>query len=159
MEAGVGAFNFSLLQNSGSSFCFLTLSKMSTIFSRIIAGEIPAYKIYENELVYAFLDIHPLCPGHTLLVPKIEVDYFAQVPADYASALMLASQKIAQALDKATGCPRTQLMIAGRDVPHCHMHLVPSESIADIRKAETLSLSDEQMKAIQGQILHFLENE
>lgn len=130
---------------------------MSTLFSRIITGEIPSYKIYEDELVYAFLDIHPLCPGHTLLVPKIEVDYFAQVPAEYASALMLASQKIAQALDKATGCKRTQLMIAGRDIPHCHLHLVPSESIGDIRKAETFSLSDIQMKSIQAQILKFLE--
>lgn len=126
---------------------------MPTLFTRIINWEIPSYKIYEDELVYAFLDIHPLTPGHTLLVPKIEVDYFTDLPANYASALILAAQKIASALDKATACKRTQLFIAGRDVPHTHLHLVPSESIADIRKAETLSLSDEQMKAIQGQIL------
>lgn len=129
---------------------------MPSIFTRIINWEIPSYKIYEDEKVYAFLDIHPLTRGHTLLVPKLEVDYFAQLPAEYASALMLAAQKIASALDKATACKRTQLFIAGRDVPHCHVHLVPSESITDIRKAETLTLSDEEMKAIQSQILEYL---
>lgn len=129
---------------------------MPSIFSRIIAGEIPCYKIYEDEKVFAFLDIHPLTLGHTLVVPKIEVDYFADLPADYAAALMLASQKIAHALDQATGCQRTQMVIAGRDVPHTHLHLVPSESIADIRKAETLSLTSEEMTVIQSQILNYL---
>ena len=71
-----------------------------SIFSRIIAGEIPCYKIYENEKVFVFLDIHPLTKGHTLLVPKIEVDYFAEVPADYAQELFLVAQKIALALDR-----------------------------------------------------------
>lgn len=129
---------------------------MTTIFSRIIAGEIPSYKIYEDEKVYAFLDIHPLTPGHTLLIPKIEVDYFAEVPADYATALMLAAQKISKALDQATGCKRTQLVIAGRDVPHSHLHLVPSESMQDIRKTETLTLSDQEMKEIQQKIISYL---
>lgn len=75
---------------------------MASIFSRIIAGEIPSYKIYEDELVYAFLDIHPFTPGHTLLIPKIEEPYFANLPQNYASALMLTAQKLAQALDRAT---------------------------------------------------------
>ena len=75
---------------------------MASIFSRIIAGEIPSYKIYEDELVYAFLDIHPLTPGHTLLIPKIKEPYFANLPQNYASALMITAQKLAQALDKAT---------------------------------------------------------
>lgn len=75
---------------------------MTSIFSRIIAGEIPSYKIYEDELVYAFLDIHPLIPGHTLLIPKIEEPYFANLPQNYASALMLTAQKLTQALDRAT---------------------------------------------------------
>lgn len=129
---------------------------MATIFSRIIAGEIPSYKIYEDEKVYAFLDIHPLTPGHTLLIPKIEIDYFAEVPADYATALMLAAQQISKALDQATGCKRTQLVIAGRDVPHSHLHLVPSESMQDIRKTETLTLSDQEMKEIQQKIISYL---
>lgn len=75
---------------------------MATIFSRIIAGEVPSYKIYEDKLVYAFLDIHPLTLGHTLLIPKVEEPYFANLPQNYASALMLTAQKLAQALDKAT---------------------------------------------------------
>ena len=129
---------------------------MVTIFSRIIAGEIPSYKIYEDELVYAFLDIHPLTLGHTLLIPKIEEPYFANLPQNYASALMLTAQKLAQALDRATWCKRTQLMIAGRDVPHTHLHLIPSNSIHDLRKEETLDLSPEEMKEMQSQILNFL---
>jgi histidine triad (HIT) family protein len=127
-----------------------------TIFSRIIAGEIPSYKIYEDDMVYAFLDIHPYTRGHTLVVPKIEVDYFADLPADYANALMTASQMISKVLDKATGCKRTQLVIAGRDVPHTHIHLIPSESIDDIRKTSTLSLSDDEMKEIQEKIISCL---
>lgn len=129
---------------------------MVTIFTRIINWEIPSYKIYEDDLVYAFLDIHPLRPGHTLLIPKIEIDYFADLPAEYATALMLSAQKISKALDQATACKRTQLFIAGRDVPHTHLHLVPSESILDIRKAETLTLSDEEMISMQNLILSYL---
>jgi histidine triad (HIT) family protein len=127
-----------------------------TIFSRIIANEIPSYKIYEDDKVYAFLDIHPHTRGHTLLVPKTEVDYFADLSEDYMTALMIASQKIAKALDKATGYKRTQLMIAGRDVPHTHIHLIPSESIDDVRTSNTLTLSDDEIKEIQEKIVSYL---
>ena len=127
-----------------------------SLFTQIIAWEIPSYKIYEDDMVYAFLDIHPITRGHTLLVPKMELDYFAQVPADYMTALILVSQKIALALDKATGCTRTQLLIAGRDVPHTHLHLIPSDSIEDVRTTQTLSLTDEEMKEIQKKIIYFL---
>ena len=137
-------------------FFILISILMASIFSSIIAGEIPSYKIYEDELVYAFLDIHPLTPGHTLLIPKIEEPYFANLPQNYASALMLTAQKLAQALDKATWCQRTQLMIAGRDVSHTHLHLIPSNSMHDLRKEETLNLTPEEMKEIQSQILTFL---
>lgn len=128
-----------------------------SIFSRIIAGEIPCYKIYENEKVFAFLDIHPLTKGHTLLVPKIEVDYFAEVPADYAQELFLVAQKIALALDRSMWSKRTQLVIAGWDVPHTHLHLVPSENMEDIRKTQTLELSESEMLEIQQKILAELE--
>lgn len=127
-----------------------------TIFTKIINWEIPSYKIYEDAKVYAFLDIHPTTRGHTLIVPKIEEDYFAKVPADYMTALILASQEIAKALDKAMGSKRTQLLIAGRDVPHCHLHLIPSESIADVRTDKTLELSPKEMKAIQEKIISYL---
>lgn len=124
-----------------------------TIFSRIISGEIPSYKIYEDDMVYAFLDIHPYTRGHTLVVPKIEVDYFADLSAEYATALMSVSQTISKALDQATWCKRTQLVIAGRDVPHTHIHLIPSNSIDDIHTNDTLSLNDEEMKEIQISII------
>lgn len=107
-------------------------------------------------MVYAFLDIHPATRGHTLVVPKIEIDYFAEIPAEYMTALIVVSQKIAKALDKATGCTRIQLVIAGRDVPHTHLHLVPSDSIADIQRSEKLSLSEEELKEIQQSIIEYL---
>jgi len=129
---------------------------MASLFSRIIANEIPSYKIYEDDKVYAFLDIHPHTRGHTLLVPKTEVDYFADLSEEYMTGLMIVSQKIAKALDQATGCKRTQLLIAGRDVPHTHIHLIPSDSIGDVRTSDTLSLNDEEMKEIQEKIIDFL---
>lgn len=127
-----------------------------TIFSRIIAGEIPSYKIYEDDMVYAFLDIYPATRGHTLIIPKIEVDYFADLPVEYATALMTASQTISKALDQAIWCKRTQLLIAGRDVPHTHIHLIPSDSIDDIRTSDTLKLSDDDMRKIQEKIVSYL---
>ena len=129
---------------------------MSSIFTKIIANEIPSYKIYEDDKVYAFLDIHPHTRGHTLLVPKTEVDYFADLSEDYMTALMIASQTIAKALDKAIGCKRTQVLIAGRDVPHTHIHLIPSDSIDDVRTSDTLTLSDKEMKEIQEKIISCL---
>ena len=129
---------------------------MVSLFSRIIANGIPSYKIYEDDKVYAFLDIHPHTRGHTLLVPKTEVDYFADLSEDYMTALMIASQTIAKALDKATGCKRTQVLIAGRDVPHTHIHLIPSDSIDDVRTSDTLTLSDDEMKEIQEKIISCL---
>lgn len=129
---------------------------MASIFTKIINNDIPSYKIYEDDMVYAFLDIHPHTRGHTLLVPKIEVDYFADLPENYVIALMSVSQKLAKALDKATGCSRTQVMIAGRDVPHTHIHLIPSNSIDDIRTSSTLDLSEEEMIEIQERIISYL---
>lgn len=129
---------------------------MWSIFTKIINGEIPSYKIYENEKVYAFLDIHPATRWHTLIVPKIEIDYFSDLPVDYATALMTAAQTISKALDQATGCKRTQLLIAGRDVPHTHIHLIPSKSIEDVRTDKTLELSPEEMKELQEKIISFL---
>ena len=129
---------------------------MSSIFTKIINGDIPSYKIYENDKVYAFLDIHPSTRGHTLLVPKIEIDYFAELPAEYMTELMLIAQQLSKAIDQATGCKRTQLLIAGRDVPHTHLHLIPSESIDDVRTSDTLALSPDEMKEIQEKIISYL---
>ena len=129
---------------------------MASLFSRIIANEIPSYKIYEDDKVYAFLDIHPHTRGHTLLVPKTERDYFANLSEEYITALIIVAQKISKALDNATGCKRTQVLIAGRDVPHTHIHLIPSNSIDDVRTSDTLTLSDEEMKEIKEKIISCL---
>ena len=91
-----------------------------------------------------------------MVVPKIEIDYFADVPLEYMTALMAPCQKIAKALDKATDCTRTQVLIAGRDVPHTHIHLVPSDSIDDVQRKEKLSLTDEEFKEIQKKIISYL---
>lgn len=105
---------------------------MPSIFSRIIAAEIPSFKVYEDEYVYAFLDINPISHGHTLIVPKTEIDYFVDVPEPYYSAVFQAAKKIAPALQKVTGCKRVSTIITGFDVPHFHYHLIPSNSGADI---------------------------
>jgi histidine triad (HIT) family protein len=98
---------------------------MSTLFSKIIAGEIPSYKIAENELFFAFLDIEPLQPGHTLVVPKMEVDKWYQAEDNYLQEALLFSKKIAQAIEIAFDCKRCGLSIIGLEVNHMHIHLVP----------------------------------
>jgi histidine triad (HIT) family protein len=126
---------------------------MHSLFSRIIAGEIPSYKIYEDEYTYAFLDIFPQVPGHTLIVPKCEVDHFADVPEPYYSAIFQTAKRLSPAIQKATECARVSAMFAGFEVPHCHYHLLPTNSLADIaiRKVEQAipaSLIDMQSKII-----------
>jgi len=103
-----------------------------TIFSKIIAGEIPAYKIAENDQFFAFLDIFPLREGHTLIVPKIEVDNFFDVPDEYLANLLLFAKPIAKAIETAFICNRCGLSVAGLEVPHAHLHLVPLDSADDL---------------------------
>jgi histidine triad (HIT) family protein len=98
---------------------------MTTVFSRIIAGTIPSYKIYEDEYTYAFLDISPLAPGHTLIVPKIEQDKFYRVDEPYYTAVFQTAKKIAVVLEQALGSDRVTAKIIGTDVPHFHLHLIP----------------------------------
>lgn len=129
---------------------------MSTIFSRIIAGEIPSYKIYENEYVYAFLDINPINLGHTLVVPKVEVDYFIDLEEPYYGALFQAAKKISRALQNATNCKRVGTIIAGRDVPHVHYHLVPMFAYNDLDPSKGMKRTDEEMKDMQSKIIENL---
>lgn len=120
-----------------------------TIFSRIIAGEIPSYKIAEDDLFYAFLDINPVAEGHTLVVPKQEVDYiFDQSDAMLAGHIQFA-KRVAAAIRKAIPCQRVGLCVMGLEVPHAHIHLIPlnQEGDMDFRK-EHLKLSPEQMQEI-----------
>lgn len=128
---------------------------MATIFSRIAAGEIPSYKVAEDENHYAFLDINPLAPGHTLVIPRREVDYlFDLTPGEYA-ALMEFARKVALKLRKAVDCKRVGVAVLGMEVPHAHIHLVPLQSEADLdfRKPK-LQLPDSEMQALARAILN-----
>jgi histidine triad (HIT) family protein len=105
---------------------------MASIFTRIINGELPCFKIYENEHVLAFLSRFSIQPGHVLIVPKREIDLFADVPEPYYSAVFAAAKPISKALKRATGCRRVGMMIQGWDVPHFHCHLVPMFGTKDM---------------------------
>lgn len=130
-----------------------------TIFSKIINGEIPSFKIAENEKFFAFLDINPLVEGHTLVIPKIEVDKFWDMPDDYLSEIFEFAKPIAQAIEKSFSCNRCGLSVVGIEVPHAHMHLVPLNSANDLNFTKPkLSFSDEQMKNTQQKILNALRN-
>lgn len=120
-----------------------------TIFSRIVAGEIPSYKVAEDDLFYAFLDINPVAKGHTLVIPKSEVDYFFDESDGMLSAHMLFAKKVAQAIKKAIPCTKVGVCVMGLEVPHSHIHLIPmqSEGDMDFRK-EKLQLTSEEMKEI-----------
>jgi histidine triad (HIT) family protein len=96
-----------------------------TVFSRIIKGDIPCYKIAEDERFFAFLDIRPVRPGHTLVIPKVETDYLFDLDEDYLAGMLTFARPIAKAIDQATGCIRTGLVVEGLEVPHAHIHLIP----------------------------------
>ncbi len=109
---------------------------MSSIFSKIIAGEIPCHKVAENEKFFAFLDINPIQQGHVLVIPKIETDYLFDLEDDTLTGINLFAKKIAIALKKAIPCQRIAVLVLGMEVPHAHIHLIPisRESDLDIRK-------------------------
>lgn len=106
---------------------------MATIFSRIVAGEIPSYKVAEDENYYAFLDINPLKKGHTLVIPKQEVDYIFDLDAETLGGLHQFAQKVAKAIEKVVPCKRVAVVVLGLEVPHAHIHLIPMDSEADVR--------------------------
>lgn len=122
---------------------------MPSIFSRIIAGEIPSYKVAEDERHYAFLDINPIAEGHTLVVPKHEVDYIFNLSAEEYAALQLFAKRVAAAVEKAVPCKRIATAVIGLEVPHAHIHLVPINKEADMDfRAPKLQLSPERMAEI-----------
>ncbi len=122
---------------------------MPSIFSRIIAGEIPSYKVAEDERHYAFLDINPMAEGHTLVVPKHEVDYIFSLSAEEYAALQLFAKRVAAAVEKAVPCKRIATAVIGLEVPHAHIHLVPINKEADMDfRAPKLQLSPERMAEI-----------
>jgi histidine triad (HIT) family protein len=125
-----------------------------TIFSKIIAGDIPAYKIAENDQFFAFLDIFPLVEGHVLIVPKLEIDKFFDVPDVYLSTMLVFAKPIAKAIEKAFPCNRVGLAVVGLEVPHAHLHLVPINGIDDLNFTRgKLKLTPQQLKVAQEKIL------
>ncbi len=128
-----------------------------TIFSKIIAGQIPSFKIAEDDYFFAFLDIAPLREGHTLVIPKIETDKFFDVPDDYLARILLFAKPIAQAIENAFDCNRCGLSVIGLEVPHAHLHLVPINTIHDLDfNKHKLKPSPEDLKATQLKIVQFL---
>jgi histidine triad (HIT) family protein len=129
-----------------------------TIFSKIITGEIPSYKIAENEKFFAFLDIFPLKEGHVLVIPKIETDKFFDLPADYLSEMLLFAQPIAKAIEKAFKCDRCGMSVIGLEVPHAHLHLVPISSSNDLNFTRSKPrASEESLKKAQEKIMQELK--
>jgi histidine triad (HIT) family protein len=125
-----------------------------TIFSKIIAGDIPSYKIAENEKFFAFLDIFPLREGHVLVVPKTEIDKFFDLPDEYLSEMLVFAKPIAKAIEKSFNCDRCGIEVVGLEVPHAHMHLIPINSANDLNFTnEKLKLTSEELKKIQEKII------
>ena len=122
---------------------------MATIFTKIINGEIPSYKIAEDDNYYAFLDIAPLTKGHTLVVPKKEVDYFFDLDDEKTQGIALFAKKVAIAIKKSVECVRVGVAVLGLEVPHAHIHLIPIQTEADISFSKPkLQLSKEEMEEI-----------
>jgi len=126
---------------------------MATIFTKIIKGEIPCYKIAEDDRYFAFLDINPLRAGHTLVVPKEETDYLFDLEDDQLSGLILFSKKVAEAIRTAIPCNRIGVAVLGLEVPHAHIHLVPMDSMDDVNfKNPKLKFSPEEFREIASKI-------
>jgi histidine triad (HIT) family protein len=125
-----------------------------SIFSKIIKGEIPSYKIAEDEYFLAFLDIHPLREGHVLIVPKTEIDKFFDLGENYLSRILVFAKPIAKAIEKSYSCNRCGMAVVGLEVPHAHLHLVPIDHIDDLNfHRPKLKLSEEQLKRVQEKIV------
>lgn len=126
-----------------------------SIFTKIIKGEIPAYKIAENDKFIAFLDVFPLAKGHTLVIPKKQVDYIFDLDNETLSDLMLFAKEVAKKVEKAISCKRIGVAVIGLEVPHAHIHLVPLNSVGDINFTKPkLTVDKEEMEAIHQQILN-----
>lgn len=126
---------------------------MASIFTKIVNREIPSYKIAEDENYYAFLDINPLAKGHTLVVPKSEVDYIFDVEDELLAGMMVFAKKVALAIDQVMDCKRVGIAVLGLEVPHAHIHLIPINRLHDIEFSRPkLSLSKEEFEVIAEKI-------
>ncbi len=129
---------------------------MATIFSKIISGEIPSYKVFEDDKHLAFLDVNPNAVGHTLCIPKIEVNKIFDMNSTDFLALMFFSYKVADALQKAIDCKRIGMSVIGLEVPHAHVHLVPLQTMDDIRFEKKVKMTEEEFKETAKKIGSFL---
>jgi histidine triad (HIT) family protein len=126
---------------------------MASIFSKIVNGDIPCYKVAEDERHLAFLDINPIVEGHTLVIPKYEIDYIFDLDAESLSALTLFAQRVAKAIDGTIECKRVGIAVLGMEVPHCHIHLVPLKCEGDLNLSKPkLNISNERMISIAQSI-------
>lgn len=125
---------------------------MASIFSKIISGELPAYKVAENEQFLAFLDINPNAKGHTLCIPKREVDKLFDLSPEEYVGLMTFSYEVAKALEKAVPCRRVGMAVIGLEVPHVHVHLIPLQEMDDIRFTKKVKLSAEEFESVENDI-------
>ncbi|MBC7886506.1 MAG: HIT family protein [Ferruginibacter sp.] len=131
---------------------------MMTIFSKIIAGEVAAYKIRENDNFFAFLDIFPMVKGHVLVVPKIETDKFFDLPDNYLAEILLFAKPIAHAIEQSFNCNRCGITVMGLEIPHAHLHLVPINSAEDVNFTNSkLKLSADELKEIQQKLVKALD--
>lgn len=131
---------------------------MSTIFSKIVAGEIPCYKIAEDDKHFAFLDINPVAQGHTLVIPKKEVSYIFDLTDEEYTALQLFAKKVALALKKAMPCERIGVTVIGLEVPHTHIHLIPITKESDMNFSKPkLTVAPEEMTEIANKIAKYID--
>ena len=131
---------------------------MSSLFTKIVKGEIPSYKIAEDDNYLAFLDINPLAEGHTLVIPKKEVDYIFDLDQETYKGLFAFAQKVAKAMDKAIDCKRVGITVIGLEVAHAHVHLIPINTLYDMDfKQPKLKFTDEEFQAIAERIRKYVE--
>jgi len=129
---------------------------MASIFTKIISGEIPSYKIYEDENYFAFLDINPNALGHTLCVPKKEVDQVFDLDDDALSGLIIFSKKVAHAIKKAVVCERVGMSVIGLEVPHVHVHLIPINNMNDMSFDTKISMTESQFNETMNKIKSYI---
>ena len=136
----------------------MSSSPAPSIFTRIIAGEIPSHKILEDDRFFAFLDIRPIAPGHTLVVPKAQVDKLYELDADTLAALMPFAARVAKALEASVPCVRVGMIVAGFEVPHAHLHLVPVSSEGQLSFEHAKAAAPEELariaESVRGRLTH-----
>lgn len=132
---------------------------MASIFTKIIAGDIPSYKIAEDDSYYAFLDINPLAKGHTLVIPKNETDYIFDIEDNELGGLMVFAKKVGLAIEKVVECKRIGVTVIGLEVPHAHIHLIPLNTLYDMDfKQPKLSFTEDEFKELSSQIRYAYNN-